>query len=267
MAYETRWLRSVTVAVLASSALILYACGSSSDTDFNQDATGGSGATAGAGMGGTATGGTATGGASGAATGGASTGGTEPGAGRSGGGMAGDVSMGGAPVGGALVGGAGATNAGSGNAGAAGAGAQCAAVPDPPGAGRCPEACTGGCHTGNVCEIDCTGVGECDAQMIVCPENYACLVRCVGVDACDTGTIECPPEHSCTLICREGNDACGDIDLRCGSGPCAIQCGTGAPCTGARVRCGSGACSASCAGDSAPEEMRDCNTACSCTEC
>jgi hypothetical protein len=114
--------------------------------------------------------------------------------------------------------------------------------------------------------IDCAGPGKCDGQDLICPPDYDCQVNCNGVDACDTGSVTCPNKYSCTLICDGGNDACGDLDLTCGSGSCNIECNEIGACTGTSVQCGAGVCKAQCTDKPVPE-MLDCDKACKCQTC
>jgi hypothetical protein len=91
---------------------------------------------------------------------------------------------------------------------------------------------------------------------------------CDGVDACDTGTPgrSTVLRYACSLVCDGGTDACGDLDLNCGDGPCQIECGaTGRPCQRTTVHCGAGACTALCEGTSTPTVH--CQDSCDCTEC
>jgi hypothetical protein len=143
-----------------------------------------------------------------------------------------------------------------------------ACVPDkaPPGDAKCPSACTGGCKDGNVCVIDCTGMGKCNDRTITCPPSYACSLVCKGVDACDTTIVKCASPYACSVSC-EGTDACGDMQLQCGDGSCTMSC-TGDACTGLSAKCGAGKCSATCTGTTATTlPTLTCGSSCACGGC
>jgi hypothetical protein len=140
---------------------------------------------------------------------------------------------------------------------------MCPQEPMPPGAASCPQACTGGCTSQNVCLIDCSMPG-CSGTTLECPPDYACQVLCTAADACDATIVSCPPTYGCSLVCNGGTDACGDVAFNCADGPCDVQCAADA-CTGMTVTCGSGACAAACTG--MPPPTLACGSACSCVTC
>lgn len=120
----------------------------------------------------------------------------------------------------------------------------CRLDPTPPGSGRCPDECTGGCEMG-VCTIDCRGDGRCDDPSIVCPPDYACVIQCEGNDACDDGSITCPPDYPCRLECGTGENACGYLDFYCGNASCTADCTEG-DCSTLTVHCPPGGSCAEC---------------------
>ncbi len=154
------------------------------------------------------------------------------------------------------------TSVGTGSSGETGVG-MCGVDDEPPSANACPQECDNCSNSNTVCVIECGG-SECSDGTVDCPPDMACEITCDGVDACDTSTINCPDEFACSVTCTGGVDACGDIELQCGAGTCAIECDPDA-CTGAQVNCGAEACTATCNGDHAP--MVDCGASCECTEC
>lgn len=138
---------------------------------------------------------------------------------------------------------------------------SCSQDPNPTGPDSpCPDPCD--TCAGGLCTIDCSQ-GNCGSVMD-CPQDYDCLVLCDGVDACDGGGVNCSPDNACSVVCSNGNDACGDFELTCGSGSCSIECGDDT-CSGAVVHCGDGSCSATCTG--ANPAAVECGSSCGCTEC
>lgn len=148
---------------------------------------------------------------------------------------------------------------------AVGGAAPCGSDPIPPGSSACPSQCTS-CTAENVCLIDCTGASVCDALDIIdCPPDYACQIICDGPDSCDTTTVNCDSMYACSVTCQGGIDACGDLRLVCGGGPCYLSC-EGDACVGAQMECGAGYCSATCIMPNPPPTV-NCNNACQCIQC
>ena len=44
---------------------------------------------------------------------------------------------------------------------------------EPPGTGKCPDACTGGCEL-DVCTIECDSWKACADETLACPDGWAC---------------------------------------------------------------------------------------------
>ncbi|HSO34226.1 MAG TPA: hypothetical protein VLT33_16940 [Labilithrix sp.] len=111
-------------------------------------------------------------------------------------------------------------------------------VPDPPYAGVCPAACSGGCP-GGVCNIVCDGSDpatsctqtfnkfqQIEKPPVKCPQGMPCKVTCTN-GGCGANIISCPrgPE-SCEIDC--GANGCGGpAHLYCGAGPCNVHGATG----------------------------------------
>jgi hypothetical protein len=171
-------------------------------------------------------------------------------------------------------GGAGGTGGGTSNGGtggmtgpggggsSAGGNGNCPQDPAPPGEVACPAECST-CTNDNTCVIEC-GPGDCADGTIDCPPDWACAIHCSGVDACDTSVVNCPPDYACSIVCEGGNDACGDVQLNCGSASCDVQCGDD-NCNGMTVACGAGACTTDCMAN--PPPQLDCGSSCDCTPC
>ena len=108
-------------------------------------------------------------------------------------------------------------------------------APDPPFAGVCPAACTGGCP-GGVCNIICDGSDpstscrntfntflQVEGPIVKCPEGLPCKV--IGSNnGAQWNIIACPRGPvSCEVDCGTSGTGCGRADVYCGEGPCNIH--------------------------------------------
>lgn len=146
--------------------------------------------------------------------------------------------------------------------GRADAGADTAVAPEtaaPVDAGvdapACAKVCTNGCD-GGICEIDCPATGATCTFPVKCPAGLPCRVRCIGQKACDAkGNIDCSAATSCIVVCRGGQDACDNMDIKAGATPICVKCeadgvcGSDLKCTTTaqcRKQCSGGSCAAGC---------------------
>jgi hypothetical protein len=78
----------------------------------------------------------------------------------------------------------------------------------------------GGSCMGDVCTIDCTGIGACLGG-VTCPVGVSCNVTCSGTNAC-LGGVACSGPR-CTVKC-DGLSACANGGVGCDSPDCKIEC-------------------------------------------
>jgi hypothetical protein len=115
-------------------------------------------------------------------------------------------------------------------------------------AGLCVQGCANGtCDAHGVCVIDCTAMGACDMNDVICPPNLPCRVVC-GDHAC-MHHVQCGLSTSCEVQCS-GASSCGDT-IMCNAGPCTVAC-SGASSCHKHTKCSmSCACDVTCPGTGA----------------
>jgi hypothetical protein len=137
---------------------------------------------------------------------------------------------------------------------------ECGATPTPP-AASCPAECTGGCAAG-ICYIDCNLAGSCQGVTVTCPAGLACEVQCGASLSCAGATIVCADKYACHVVC---NGDCANAHVQCGTGSCALVCGSGQKCSGTALSCGVNHCQATCGTGAQPTVT--CGSSCACTTC
>ena len=115
-------------------------------------------------------------------------------------------------------------------------------------AALCEQGCANGtCDAQGVCVIDCSAMGACDQNDVVCPTNLPCRVLC-GDHAC-MHHVQCGLSTSCEVHCT-GAYSCGDV-IQCNTGPCTVTCSGDFSChkhTKCSMSC---ACNVTCTGSGA----------------
>ncbi len=85
---------------------------------------------------------------------------------------------------------------------------------EPPGSGRCPEACTDGC-SGGVCYIECDWGGACSEQSITCPDGWPCEIFCGRGSAACRGTLITGGLRGSVAVECAGGSSCLDAVVTC----------------------------------------------------